>query len=61
MPLKGRKLEDDASALWHRRGDALDAGTRLLTEKPDTQAWTRQDRRVWRYAMAVSRRIEKIH
>ena len=61
MPLKGRKLEDDAAARWHRRGDALDAGTRLLTEKPDTQAWTRRDRRVWRYAMAVSRRIEKIH
>ena len=61
MPLKGRKLDDDASTLWNRRGDALDAGTRLLNEKPDTEAWTHQDRRVWRYALAVSRRIEKIH
>lgn len=61
MPLKGRKLDDDAMARWNRRGDALDAGTRLLTEKPDTEAWTQEDRRVWRYAMAVSRRIEKIH
>jgi hypothetical protein len=61
MPLRGRKLEDEAAALWNRRGDALDAGTRLLTEKPDREWWTREDYRVWRYAMAVSRRIEKIH
>lgn len=61
MPLKDRKLEEEATTLWNRRGEALDAGTKLLTEKPDAQAWTHRDRRVWRYAMAVSRRIEKIH
>lgn len=61
MPLRGRKLDEGAATRWNRRGDALDAGTKLLSEKPDMDEWTEHDRRVWRYAIAVSRRIEKIH
>jgi hypothetical protein len=61
MPLRGRKLEDDAVARWHKRGDALEAGSRLMTDKPDPDQWTPQDYKLWRYALAVSRRLEKIH
>jgi hypothetical protein len=61
MPLRDRKLPVEAVERWHRRSDALEAGSRLMTDKPDPDEWTRQDRRLWRYALAVSRRLEKIH
>jgi hypothetical protein len=61
MPLRGRKLDDDAVNRWNKRGDALEAGSRLMADKPDADEWTAQDRKLWRYALAVSRRLEKIH
>jgi hypothetical protein len=32
-----------------------------MSDKPDTGEWTPQDYKLWRYALAVSRRLEKIH
>jgi hypothetical protein len=32
-----------------------------MADKPDSDEWTPQDRKLWRYALAVSRRLEKIH
>jgi hypothetical protein len=61
MPLRGRKLETEAAARWNKRGDAMEAGTKLMCDKPDPDEWTDEDRRLWRYALAVSRRLEKIH
>jgi hypothetical protein len=61
MPLRGRKLDDGAVNRWNKRGDALEAGSRLMADKPDTEEWTPQDYKLWRYALAVSRRLEKIH
>jgi hypothetical protein len=40
MPLRGRKLDDEAVVRWNKRGDALEAGSRLVTDKPDTDEWT---------------------
>ncbi len=59
--MMGRKLEDDAAARWSKRGNALEAGSRLMSDKPDPCDWTDEERRLWRYALAVSRRLEKIH
>ncbi len=50
----------EATSLWTRRANALAAGSILLTEKPDRSQWTRDDRRVYYYALAISRRIEKL-
>ena len=59
--LKGRKLTPRAAEGWGRRADALEAGTVLMSEKPDEDDWTKKEFRAWRYAMAVSRRLEKLH
>ena len=59
--MKERVLSARAVALWERRGDALKAGSVLLEEKPDHEAWTPAERRVFFYASAVSRRLEKLH
>jgi len=59
--MMGRKLEGEAAVRWNRRGDALEAGSRLMSVKPDPAEWTDEERRLWRYALAVSRRLEKIH
>lgn len=61
MPLKSRTLEPTAAAVWDRRGDILAAGYALMCDKPDRSEWDRQDHRLWRYAMAISRRLEKLH
>lgn len=61
MPLRGRRLETDAVARWNKRSEALEAGSKLMSDKPDSDEWTNEDRRLWRYALAVSRRLEKIH
>jgi hypothetical protein len=61
MPLRDRKLGDEAVERWNKRSEALEAGSKLMTNKPDPDEWTHEDRRLWRYAMAVSRRLEKIH
>jgi hypothetical protein len=61
MPLGGRKLETGAVQRWTKRSEALEAGFKLMSDKPDPDEWTEEDRRLWRYALAVSRRLEKIH
>ena len=48
-------------ALWIRRGDALKKSSKLLEKKPDREEWTPEERRVFLYASAVSRRLEKLH
>ena len=50
-----------ARSLWTRRADALKAGTSLMVKKPDREGWTEDELRVWRYAMAISRRMERLH
>ena len=59
--MKERALSVRAVALWERRGDALKASSNLLDEKPDRDEWTPAERRMFSYASAVSRRLEKLH
>ncbi len=59
--LKSRKSSPEAVELWTRRADALKAGTLLVSEKPDREEWTPDDIRVWRYAAAISRRMNRLH
>lgn len=61
MLSKDRKLSGAARVLWTRRADALKAGTTLMVTKPDRDRWTDDELRVWRYAMAISRRMERLH
>jgi hypothetical protein len=49
-----------ALALWNQRAHALRAGTDLLTVKPDRENWTDREFRLWRYATAISHRLEKL-
>ena len=59
--MRERVLTERAVALWERRGSALKASSALLDEKPDREEWTPAERRVFSYASAVSRRLEKLH
>lgn len=61
MQLKTRKTSPEAVELWTRRADALKAGTMLVSEKPDREEWTQHDVRTWRYAAAISRRMNRLH
>lgn len=61
MLSKDRKMSGPARELWIRRADALKAGTTLMATKPDRDGWTDDELRVWRYAMAISRRMERLH
>lgn len=56
-----RKVSPEAQAVWVRRADALAAGALLMDEKPDRGEWTDRDVRIWLYAMAISRRLQKLH
>lgn len=58
--IKDRKLAPEAAARWTRRSEALEAGTILLSSKPDRDDWTSEDLRLFRYAMAVTRRMDKL-
>ena len=58
---QGRISKEQAVALWERRGEALRASSMLLDQKPDHEEWTSTERRVFFYASAVSRRLEKLH
>jgi hypothetical protein len=31
-----------------------------MSEKPDTDTWTRKERRLWLYALAIGNRIERL-
>lgn len=61
MGSKKRKAAPAAISLWSRRAEALKAGTELVSEKPDRALWSDDDFRVWRYAQAISRRVERLH
>lgn len=56
-----KNVSPEAKAVWQRRADALAAGALLMDEKPDPDDWTLEDLRTWQYAMAISRRLEKLH
>lgn len=49
-----------ASELWERRSEALAAGNALMTEKPDVEDWTDKERRLWFYALAIGKRLERL-
>lgn len=59
MPLRTNLSEAEA-AWWDRRSDALVRGSELLDEKPDAETWTREERRLWIYALAIGNRIERL-
>lgn len=60
MILKDRKLSPAATARWHRRSEALEAGNVLLSRKPDRDHWTPEDFKLFRYALAVTLRMDKL-
>lgn len=60
MLSKDRTAAPVAAKLWSRRADALEAGTILLRDYPDRATWSAEQRRLMRYALAVSRRLEKL-
>jgi hypothetical protein len=60
MTLKGT-TSSVAAALWDRRNAALEASAALMSEKPEIEEWTSKERRVWLYAMAIGRRLERLH
>lgn len=60
IAMKDRKFSPEATARWTRRSEALEAGTILVSVKPDRDLWTSEDYRLFRYAMAVSRRMDKL-
>ena len=59
MPLKNN-LSEAESAWWDRRSAVLAQGTALMTDKPDVDTWTRRERRLWIYAMAIGNRLERL-
>lgn len=61
MRWKSRKSSRGAVELWNKRADALRAGSLLLAEKPDRDEWTAHELRTWRYASAISRRLNRLH
>jgi hypothetical protein len=61
MTLKGAAMTMAACALWDRRNAALEAMSALIDEKPDFEDWTDKERRLWNYAIAIGRRLERIH
>lgn len=61
MLFKNRKVTPEAEVLWVKRADALAAGSLLLDDKPDREQWTQREFRTWVYAMAISRRLEKLN
>jgi uncharacterized protein (DUF2461 family) len=61
MTLKGAAMTGAAGAIWDRRNAALEAMSQLIDEKPDYEDWTDQERRLWSYAVAIGRRLERIN
>ncbi len=61
MLFKIATRKPEAQSLWLRRVDALKAGSILLAQKPDRRRWSRAELRVWRYATAISRRMERLN
>jgi hypothetical protein len=61
MTIKGAIMSEAAWALWERRNAALEASAQLMSEKPDIEEWTKEERRIWTYALAIGRRLERLH
>ncbi|HYD14995.1 MAG TPA: hypothetical protein VEA77_01210 [Hyphomicrobium sp.] len=59
MPLR-TNLNEAQAAWWDRRSEVLALGTALMNDKPDTDTWTREERRLWLYALAIGNRIERL-
>lgn len=59
MPLR-TNLSPAEAAWWDRRSEVLMMGTALMNEKPDVETWTRRERRLWLYAVAIGNRIERL-
>lgn len=59
MPLRTNLSETEA-AWWDRRSEVLVQGTALMSDKPDVETWTRRERRLWLYAVAIGNRIERL-
>lgn len=60
MIRKPRPSTPVAVALWSKRADALRASTDLLADKPNSEQWTDHEFRIWRYATAISHRLDKL-
>ncbi|MFM1814610.1 MAG: hypothetical protein RLZ98_1305 [Pseudomonadota bacterium] len=54
-------MSQDAIRLWDKRAEVLEAGHMLMQEKPDPEQWTEEERRIWRYATAISARLDKLN
>lgn len=61
MRLKISTSKPRAMVIWDRRANALEAGFKLMEKKPDDRAWSEGDKRLWRYALAVSKRLERLN
>ncbi|WP_334147537.1 hypothetical protein [Hyphomicrobium sp.] len=59
MPLR-TNLSAAEAAWWDRRSEILARGTKLMSDKPDVETWTRRERRIWLYALAIGNRIERL-
>jgi len=59
MPLR-TNLSAAEAAWWDRRSEILARGTQLMSDKPDVETWTRRERRIWLYALAIGNRIERL-
>jgi hypothetical protein len=60
LMIRNPQTSPTAVALWNQRADALRAGSVLLADKPDRTNWTNREFRIWRYATAISHRLEKL-
>lgn len=60
LMLRKAPTSSEAAAVWTRRAHALKAGRMLLTDKPDRNLWTHHEFRIWRYATAISHRLDKL-
>jgi hypothetical protein len=59
--MRNRKLGATEAACWDRRGAVLDAVNTQLAKRPDRDDWDEKDWRRFRYALAISRRMEKLN
>ena len=60
MSIKMMNMSKAAVELWEKRSAALAAGSELMSDKPDVDTWTKQERRLWLYALAIGRRLERL-
>lgn len=60
MLRKPTTSSSESIALWSRRANALRASSSLLADKPNWESWTDREYRIWRYATAISHRLDKL-